>query len=373
MSPANAARQEKSTVCEALSGVRILLVGPSLAIMGGQAVQLDLLLRNLRAEGVAVDFLPVNPVPWGPLKYLARIKYVRTLVVSFFYLISLLWRVRKYDLIHIFSASYFSFILAPTPALLAARLYGKHAILNYRSGEAEDHLSRSGRFVYRLLRLADAIAVPSDYLVQVFAKFGFAAQAVFNISDAAQFAFRKRVPLQPKLIVARNLEPLYDVGTAIRAFGTVQKKYPEATLVVVGEGSDEAKLKTLVSELHLENVTFTGRVERERMPQLYDQADIFLNSSIIDNMPVAIVEAFHVGLPVVTTNAGGIPFIVKHEANGLLVEMGDHEALAAAVLRLLAEPELAAKLVAKGRDWARQCSWPAVRQRWAEIYRSVLA
>jgi glycosyltransferase involved in cell wall biosynthesis len=230
----------------------------------------------------------------------------------------------------------------------------------------------SGRFVYRMLRSADAIAVPSDYLVQVFAKFGFSAQAVYNISDPTQFAFHVRVPLQPKLVVARNLEPLYDVGTAIRAFAEVQKNYPEATLTIVGEGCEEAKLRNLVAELQLRNVNFAGRVEREAMPQLYGQADIFLNSSIIDNMPVAIVEAFHAGLPVVTTNAGGIPFIVKHESNGLLVEMGDHRALAAATLRLLADPELAAKLVATGRDWARQCSWPEVRQRWVEIYRSVL-
>lgn len=373
MSPASAARPEEHKVGEVLTGTRILLVGPSLEIMGGQAVQLDLLLRNLREEGVAVDFLPINPVPWGPLKFLTRIKYLRTLVVSIFYICSLLWRVRKYDLIHIFSASYFSFIIAPTPALLVAGLYGKKTILNYRSGEAEDHLQRAGKFVHRMLRKADRIVVPSAFLVQVFAKFGYRAQAVYNISDPEQFSFRERKPLQPQLIVARNLEPLYDVATAIRAFAEILREYPEAIVTIVGEGSESKKLRELVAELQLEGVTFTGRVEREQMPALYDQADIFLNSSVIDNMPVAIVEAFYAGLPVVTTNAGGIPFIVKNEENGLLVEMGDYRALATAVVRLLREPELIDKLVAGGRTWAQQCSWPQVRQRWAEIYRGVVA
>ncbi|MFH2054532.1 MAG: glycosyltransferase family 4 protein [bacterium] len=373
MSRASAAKSEDASVAERLKGTRILLVGPSLRIMGGQAVQLDLLLRNLRAEGVDVDFLPVNPVPWGPLEYLTRVKYLRTLVVSIFYLAALLWRVRKHDLIHIFSASYFSFILAPTPALLVARLYGKRTILNYRSGEAEEHLQRSGRFVHNMLKRADKIVVPSAYLVEVFGRFGYKAQAVYNLSDPNQFVYRERVPLRPRIIVARNLEPLYDVGAAIRAFAEIKREHPQATLTVIGEGREAGKLRLLVKELGLADVTFTGRVERARMPELYNEADIFLNSSIIDNMPVAIVEAFHAGLPVVTTNAGGIPYIVKHEVNGLLVEMRDYRGLAAAANRLLADPELSRRLIAEGRSWAEQCSWPQVRGRWAEIYRSVVS
>ena len=107
---------------------RVLIVAPSMRVLGGQAVQADLIVRNARAEGARIDLLPINPVPWGPLRYLTRIKYLRTLIVSFFYLISLFWRVPRYDVIHIFSASYTSFLLAPTPAVLVARLFGKGTI-----------------------------------------------------------------------------------------------------------------------------------------------------------------------------------------------------------------------------------------------------
>src|ERR1041385_7324690 len=121
--------------------IKLLLVAPSLRILGGQAVQANYLLQHLSHEpGFEVSFVAHNPRLPGPLRLLQRIKYVRTIVTSLVYCINLLLKVPKHDVIHIFSASYFSFLLAPTPAILIARLFGKKTILNYRSGEAEDHL-----------------------------------------------------------------------------------------------------------------------------------------------------------------------------------------------------------------------------------------
>jgi hypothetical protein len=129
--------------------VRVLIVGPSLSILGGQAVQANRLFSFLSAEHeIEVEFLPVNPRLPGSLHKLQSIKYIRTIVTSIAYVLSLLLRVRKSDVLHIFSASYFSFLLAPTPALFVAKLYGKKTILNYRSGEAQDHLNRSNVAVF---------------------------------------------------------------------------------------------------------------------------------------------------------------------------------------------------------------------------------
>jgi L-malate glycosyltransferase len=371
MSPANVAETQDASVAEILSGVRVLLVAPSLAILGGQAVQADLLLRNLRAEGVSADLLPINPVPWWPLKYLTRIKYVRTLVVSIFYVASLLFKVWRYDVIHVFSASYFSFILAPTPALLIATLYRKKKILNYRSGEAEDHFTRSGKSVFWIIRLADKIIVPSGYLVDVFGRFGFRAESIFNISDFGAFRYRERRVVTPHILVARNLESLYDIETSIRAYAAVKSEHRAATLTIAGYGSDERRLKFLVRDLNIQDVTFTGRVERTQMPRLFHQADIFLNSSVIDNMPVAIIEAFYAGLPVVTTDAGGIPYIVRHRESGLLAPMRDVNALAGALGEAIDDADLRQKIVEGGRAFAQKCSWQRVKWQWAKAYREL--
>ncbi len=357
---------------ERLQGVRILIVAPSLNIMGGQAVQADLLLRNLRNEGVAVSFQPHDPVPWWPLNYLTHVKYLRTVIVSVFYLGGLLLRIPRHDVIHVFSASYLSFLLAPAPAILIARLFGKRCILNYRSGEADDHLTRWRRSCLWIIPKADLIVVPSRYLVEIFAKHGFRAEAIFNISDFNIFKFRDRASVAPRVLVARNLEPLYDIETALRAFARFRDRYPQAAIKIVGSGSDEKRLRRMAADEGIEGVTFTGRVERADMARLFDEADIFLNASVIDNMPVAIIEAFYCGLPVVTTNAGGIPYIVRDRENGLLCAMRDVEALAQALVAVMEDHHLRATVISGGRSDAARFSWEQVREQWAGVYWKVL-
>ena len=185
---------------------RVLIVAPSLDILGGQSVQAAQLLEYIRQEkSVEVGFLPINPRLPGVLRYLQKIKYVRTVVTSIAYVISLLFRVRKYDVLHVFSASYFSFVLAPTPAILVGKFYGRKVLLNYHSGEAEDHLQRWQRTAIPTIRLVDAVVVPSEYLVRVFGQFGLAAVAIYNVIDTGRFHFRDRMPPRPVFLSNRNL------------------------------------------------------------------------------------------------------------------------------------------------------------------------
>jgi glycosyltransferase involved in cell wall biosynthesis len=351
---------------------RVLMVAPSLGILGGQAVQAARLLAHLREEpGLDVAFLPVNPRLPGVFGKLQAVKYVRTILTSALYIATLLWRVRRYDVIHIFSASYLSFLLAPTPAILVSRLYGKRAILNYRSGEAEDHLTRWRRTALPVMRMVDSIVAPSGYLVDVFKRFNLSARSIFNIVETERFRFRERTPLKPLFFSNRNFEPLYNVACTLRAFALVQKRLPEARLVLAGDGSVRAELEALARELNLRNVEFLGRVEPSRMHELYDAADIYLNSPNIDNMPGSIIEAYASGLPVVTTNAGGIPYIVTNGETGLMVERDDHEAMAAAALRLLEDQPLAMTIARAAYDECRKYNWQAVREEWLGLYREL--
>ena len=352
--------------------VRVLLVGPSMDILGGQAVQAERLLARFREEpALEVGFLPVNPRLPGALRRLQSIKYVRTVATSLHYWALLLRHVRRYDVIHIFSASYTSFIIAPTPALLAAKLYGKKTVLNYRSGACEDHLRRWRRTAIPTIRRFDRIAVPSNFLVDVFAKFGFRAHSIFNFVDTTRFRFRERKPLRPVFMSNRNLEPLYNVGMVLRAFALIQRRHPHAELTVAGDGSQRAELEALARELRLENVRFIGRVPPERMPELYDAADIYLNTPNTDNMPGSIIEAYAAGLPVVTTDAGGIPYIVRDGEPGLMVARNDHEAMAERACKLLEDEALTQRLIATALTECRKYSWKAVREEWIELYREV--
>ena len=366
MSASNTARSKSISTQKP---IRLLLVAPALRILGGQAVQANYLLEHLSHEpGFEVSFVPHNPRLPGPLKLLQRIKYVRTLVTSFVYCINLLIKVPRADIVHTFSASYLSFLLAPAPAILIARLYGKKVVLNYRSGEAEDHLRCWPRTSVPIMKLADELIVPSQYLIDVFRKFGLRASAIANIIDQSRFKFRERKPLRPIFFSNRNLYPLYNVGCILRAFAKIQQRFPEAKLIIAGDGSQRLSLEELARRLKLQNVEFRGRISPSKMNELYDETDVYLNSSNIDNMPGSILESFASGVPVVSTSAGGIKCIVTHEQTGLLVPKNDHDAMASWAIKLLESPEMAASIARNAYEECSAYTWEAVRESWRGAY-----
>jgi glycosyltransferase involved in cell wall biosynthesis len=351
--------------------IRVLLIAPSLDILGGQAVQAARLLRELqKEESLAIDFLPMNPRLPGPFAALQKLKYVRTASTVFWFLVKLASCLRHYDVLHVFSAAYFSFWWAPMPAILLGKLCGKKVILNYRDGQAEDHL-RNWRSAIPVIRRADVTVTPSGFLVDVFARFGLEARSVFNVIDEDRFHYRERRRLQPIFLTNRILEPLYNVACILRAFALIQRHYPDASLTIAHDGVCRPALEQLARELELHNTRFIGAVPHERMPALYDTADLYLTSPDVDCMPGSLLECFASGLPVVATRAGGIPYILTHEETGLLVPCNDHEALAAAALRLLRDPELVARLTRNAFREVARYAWPQVRDRWMNIYREL--
>ena len=342
---------------------RVAIVAASLEILGGQGVQARSVMEGLRAEGYEVRFVPINPPFPAGLRGLRRVRVVRTLLNQLLYLPRLL-ALRHVDVVHIFSASYWSFLLAQAPAIVLARLLGKRVVLNYHSGEADDHLAHWGALVHPWLRLAHEIVVPSVYLRKVFAAHGYRARVVQNVVDTAQFAFRERAPLRPRLLCARNFEPYYRVDVVIEAFARLRERYPDATLMLAGVGSEEGALRRLAARHGARGIEFLGRVEPSAMPAVYDRADLFVNASVLDNQPVSLLEAFAAGLPVVTTPTGDIEAMVRHEATGLLVPPLDAGALAA----LLEDPPTALRMARQARAEVEEFSWPHVRQAWAAVY-----
>ena len=349
--------------------LKVCIVAPSLDILGGQAVVAQRLMGKLAEDpDIELSFIPHNPRLPGPLRLLQRVKYLRTVATSAAYVALLLKRLRAQDVVHVFSASYWSFLLAPTPAVLIGKWYGKRVIVNYRSGEAEDHLTRWPSAL-RVLRRADAIVVPSGYLVDVFAKFGLQAKSIFNFVDTDRIPYRERKELKPHFLANRNFAPHYNVSCVLRAFALIQREVPEARLTVAGDGEERAMLHDLARQLELRNVEFVGQVSPGEMAALYDRADIYLNSPNIDNMPNSVIEAFAAGLPVVTTSAGGIPYIVTHGETGLMSAPGDHGAIARNALTLLEKPALGQRLTTSARrELLDRYTWPAVHAEWRDAY-----
>lgn len=323
--------------------------------------------QQLASDGYEVAFTPTDPRFPAGLRWLRRVPYVRTMVNEALFLPRLL-RVRGADVVHVFSASYWSFLLAPVPAMIAARLTGRRVILNYRSGEADDHLARWGILVHPWLRLADEIVVPSEYLRTTFARHGYRARVIRNIVDTSRFRYRDRVPLRPRLLSTRNLEPYYRVDITLQAFALLKARYPEATLTIAGYGSQEGSLRQLATSLEVRGVRFLGRVDRSALPSLYDEHDVFVNSSVVDNQPVSVIEAFAAGLPVVSTATGDIGSMVRHGGTGSIVPQRDPGAMADAVAALLETPGRALIMARQAREDVERYTWPGVRADWAAVY-----
>lgn len=346
--------------------IKVLIIAPSAPLVGGQAVQARRIVNNFADETrLHVRLQPNNP-QWFPR--LQRIKFVRTVLTALVYLIELLARVPRYDIIHVFSASYFTFVYVTIPALVVGKLFGKRTILNYRSGEAEDFFRGWGRPFLPIVRAFDAVIAPSDYLVDIFRKFDVKASTISNFIFIDKYIYRHRAPLRPVFLSNRILEPLYNIDCILRAFQIIQLRYPEARLIVAHEGFDRDRLEKVGRDLRLQNVDFVGLIPHERIAELYDSVDIYLNSPNLDCMPGSLIECFASGLPIVSTNAGGIPYIVEDCRTGFLVELNDHQALAEKAMLLLEDADLAKQIIENGRREAEKYSWDHVREKWLELY-----
>lgn len=352
---------------EPTEGPRIAVIAASLDILGGQGIQAHALVLHLRSEGVEVTVVPVNPRFPRLLAWMRRVPVLRTVVNELLYLPSLV-SLQRADVVHVFSASYWSFLLGPAPAMLMARLFRKRVVLNYHSGEADDHLSRWGVLVHPWLRLAHALAVPSPYLRDVFARHGYNTEVIQNIVDTSAFRYRERNITGPHLLSTRNLEPHYGVDVILRAYELVKRRYPQATLTVAGYGSQEDALRLLARTRQLRDVRFVGRQEPAQMAVLYDQAEIFVNASIVDNQPVSVLEAFAAGLPVISTSTGDLINMVGDHC-GVIVPAADPAAIAEAVDALVERPRHAARMVRRARRKLDAYTWNRVRAGWQTAYR----
>ena len=356
------------------SGLRIGLVGPLPPPAGGMANQTRQLAELLRRAGATVTLVQTN-APYRPA-WIVRVPVLRALFRLLPYLWALWQAAGRSSLFHVMANSGWSWHLFARPAIRIAAWRGVPVVVNYRGGEAATFLARAHASVKNTLaRGTNLLMVPSGYLQAVFAKHHIEARIVPNIVDLDRF--KPPLPGQrvrgAHLVVARNLEPIYDNATAIQALAALRLTHPEARLTIAGTGPEEPTLRALVASLGLVSaVELVGRLDRDEVAAVYREADIALNPSTVDNMPNSVLEALASGVPVVSTDVGGVPYIVKHGVTALLVPPRDPAAMAAAVQRLLDDPELADRLASAGLGEAQCYTWARVSAGLAALYSGAL-
>lgn len=280
---------------------------------------------------------------------------------------------KSIDLLIIEVYSGLSFLLADI-ASFVGRMFKLPSVFVLHGGNLPEFADRFPRWTTRVLARASCVVAPSPFLAEKMSSARAGIKVIPNIVALEKYNFRLRRQLRPALLWMRSFHDIYNPELALRAFAAVRQRFPDATLVMAGPDKGLlASTMLLTTELGLDDcVSFPGFLGDKEKSIEFDRADIFLNTTRIDNMPVGVVEACAAGVPVVATDVGGLSALLIDRHSGMLVKEKSPEALADAVERLLNSPDLAETLSRNGRLVAENSSWPNVLTRWRQTFDDIL-
>ncbi len=281
------------------------------------------------------------------------------------------WRRRReYRVAQVAVYSGPAFVWAEAVCAVLRRL-GKPYVLTLHGGNLPDFARRWPGRVRRLIESAAVVTSPSAFLSEALAPYGGPFQILLNPIELERYAYRLRERPAPVLIWLRALHRVYNPSLAVRVLARLRGAFPDARLVFVGPDKGDgslAEVRAVAADLGVTDaVEIVGAVAKSAVPAWLDRGDIFLNTTFVDNTPVSVLEAMACGLCVVSTDVGGVPYIVRDEVDGLLVPPDDVEAMTRAVTRLLNEPELATVVSRSARARASLHDWGRIHDQWVEL------
>lgn len=281
---------------------------------------------------------------------------------------------RRTDLAVLEVYSGLSFIIAETVSFVC-KMLGLPLVMVLHGGALPEFAQKHPRWTKRVFNRADCLIAPSPFLAEKIRACGFDVQVISNVIELNLYPFRERSQIAPRLCWMRSFHPLYNPQMAVKVLAELRKTVPNATLTMAGVDKGlEPEIKQLAEKMNLsEAVHFPGFLNAAQKQQMFAEADIYLNTNHIDNMPVSVVEACAFGLNVVATKVGGVPYLLTHGENALLVEDDNVSEMVKAVKSLLNDSTLSQKLSQNGRRLAEQSSWSTVRGEWERLFSNVMS
>ncbi|MCH4821561.1 glycosyltransferase family 4 protein [Gramella lutea] len=332
---------------------RILYIGNKLEKHGFSPTSIDTLSPALESEGFKLK--AVSSIKNKPRR-----------------LLDMLWNILKNyssrDIVLIDTYSTSNFWYAVLSGLLCRRLSIPYIFILH-GGNLKFRLEKASKSILKIFQNAQACVVPSHFLMNHLEVLNLQnLQHIPNTIELSKYDFKLRNSVSPKLFWVRSFAEIYNPILAVEVLEGLLKNYPEAELYMVGPEKDRSfrEVKELVEKKNLP-VVFTGKLDKEDWIRLSKDYDIFINTTNIDNTPVSVMEAMALGLPIVSTNVGGIPFLIDDGENGLLVEPKNSEAMRIAIERLLGNAKLAEGLSRNGRKSVEKFDWDKVKAEWIEL------
>jgi glycosyltransferase involved in cell wall biosynthesis len=338
-----------------MTNVPVLLIGNFLSGANGSRGVCEELATRLSAHGWAVLTASAKaariPRLWDMLHTILK------------------WR-RSYAVaqVDVFSGLAFCWSEAACAALSWCK---KPYVLTLHGGNLPDFARRHPQRVRRLLQSARAVTAPSRYLSEQMAPYREGLRLLPNALVLDDYQFRLRQQIQPSLVWLRAFHEIYNPLLAVKVAQLLAADVPEFRLVMIGPDKGDGTLQRVQSAIAKaglnERVLCVGQVPKFEVPRWLNESDIFLNTTSVDNAPVSVIEAMACGLCVVSTNVGGLPYLLAHEQDALLVRPNNPPAMAAAVRRLLTEPALAGRLSRHARQTAELHDWNTVLPQWEAL------
>lgn len=331
--------------------MKVLLISNYKPRTGGISGQVEILQRKLLEEGITTDiFNTKGTIP---------------------YRLSLIQKLRKvgkcYDVFHIHCCSGWGFLPAVI-GIRAGQLLHKRIVLTYHGGGGEKFFAKHTHLVRHYLTKTDANIVLSGFLGKVFDKYDIPYSIIPNIIELDGSHFRKRNPIQPHFICIRTLDPLYNHFCILKAFQLVKQQLPNATLTLVGGGTIRTELEQFVKEQNIQDVTFSGRVDNSKIYEYLDKSDIMLSTPFVDNMPVSLLEGFNAGLLVISSDVGGVPYMITHGRNGLLIDSDNRQQLAEQMLYAIEHQQESQDMIHQAFQEVKSYTWTNVRPQILRLY-----
>jgi glycosyltransferase involved in cell wall biosynthesis len=338
----------------------ILMLGSFLSHTTGYRNVCEEMADRFEAEGWSVFRASVHE---APIRKLAD-------------MLGAVWRHRaSYAVAHLDVFSGQAFVWAYACGVLL-RILGKPFVATLHGGNLPEFSSRHPWVVTRFLRRAARVTAPSPYLRDQMRPYRADIADIPNPIDISRYRYRTRASAQPLIIWVRSIHRIYDPVLAVDACAVLRPEFPSLRLWMLGPDKEDGTLTALRERIEhhglREQVEIVGGVPKERVPEWLDRADVFLNTTTIDNTPVSVIEAMASGLCIVSTDVGGIPYLLRNDENALLVPQGNPEAMAFAIRRILRDPALAAGLSERARAASLASDWIRVREAWDSLFAEVL-
>lgn len=250
------------------------------------------------------------------------------------------------------------------------RLLHKPYIPIIRGGDFINRIKKSSGLTKSFLQYAAHVVAPSEYMYSALKTKGIEVLFIPNFIEIDEYNFKMRPTMYPRLFWLRSFHTIYNPELAIKIVELLKADYPEVILTMAGPDKDGSleRCRELVKAKSLEQyITFTGKLTKQQIREVAENHSIFINTTTIDNHPVSVIEAMALGLVVVSTNVGGVPYLVRDNEDGILVNSDDANAFVVAIESILQDTELANQFQANARAKVEQYDWSIVKEKWVSL------